>query len=222
MFKFKALVSLFGKLKSMYDMYSFVKESIPYIKAEEPIFNIGDVGYEIELIEKLEGFRAKAYKDTKNITTVGFGFNMQTLISRDIWESLEIEESFYDVYWGKAELSRDSAFSLFLDIWLSSEKAAIARARVLGLDFHSFPDWKKFILTDIAYNTGSVSGWTNVFKADEPHEVLFEARRKQHSIDSRVAKIGYHFNLIEDFDGDGDIDIDDARFIGLSKAKYLK
>ena len=213
MFKFKALVSLFGKLKSMYDMYSFVKESIPYIKAVEPIFSIDDVGYEIELIEKLEGFRAKAYKDTKNITTVGFGFNMQTLISRDIWESLEIEESFYDVYWGKAELSRDSAFSLFLDIWLSSEKAAIARARVLGLDFHSFPDWKKFILTDIAYNTGSVSGWTNVFKAEESDDVLFEARRKQLEIDSRVAKIGYHFGLIKD--------LDDAKRIGLSEAKYL-
>ena len=146
---------------------------------------------------------------------------MDTLFSKKTWDDLKITEDFSKVYDGSQLLSRVSAYALFYNVWYEAQNSARKRAKDLSLDFDSFPEWKQFILTDIVYNTGSVSKWTKVFTETEPRKVLFQARRKQTVIDSRVAKIGYHFGILEDFDGDNDIDVDDARFIGLSEAKYI-
>ena len=76
-------------------------------------------------------------------------------------------------------------------------------------------DYKKFILADIVYNTGSIKKWKKVLIKEDPNDVLFEARRNPKQImDSRVAKIGYHFGLLKN--------IEEAHSIGLEFAKYLK
>ena len=164
-------------------------------------------------MEKLEGFKARSYLDTAELRTVGFGFNMDSLFSKKTWDELEIPEDFSRVYDESQLISRDSAYALFYDIWKDAENSAIQRASVLGLNFKTFPDWKKFILKDIVYNTGSANSWTKVFTEVDSDKVLFEARRKQTIVDGRVAKIGYHYGLLKD--------LDDAHRIGLIGAKYI-
>ena len=165
------------------------------------------------MIEKLEGFRSISYVDTAHKRTVGFGFNMDTLYSKSIWSDLKIEEDFDKVYDESQLISRDSSYILFNDFWKRSVILARTRTKELNLDWNSFPDWKKFVLADIAYNTGDLQSWRKVFIATDSDEVLFQARRKQKEIDSRIAKIGYHYGLIDN--------LAHAKAIGLSEAKYL-
>lgn len=166
-----------------------------------------------ELMKKLEGFKRKSYSDTKGLITVGIGFNMDTLYSKSIWDELDILEDFSLVYNEAVELCDESIEKLFSHIWSSSITSAKLRAKALGLEYDAMPDWHQFILADIAYNTGSVNGWTKVFRESSPEKVFFEARRKQTEIDSRVAKIGHHYGLIPT--------LEYAHEIGLTEAKYL-
>lgn len=166
------------------------------------------------LIERIEGFRSTSYLDTSRNKTVGYGFNMDSVGAIPAWEYCRIEKDFDEVYEGYAELTREEAYALFMYFWKISEALAKDRTEKLGLLWGVFSDMKKFVLTDIAYNTGNISSWTDVFNAFEDKDVLYHGRRRQKIIDSRLAKIGYYFKVIGS--------LSEAKDIGLTQALYLK
>ncbi len=168
----------------------------------------------IELMKKLEGIKYIAYDCTANKRTIGIGFNMESYGAKKVWDKLQIPEDFDKVFNKEQELSEESAIKLFNKTWKWCEKKATQRADKLGLHYTSMPDFKRFILADIVYNTGSISKWRKVLLNKGPRDVLFEARRNPKEIlDGRVAKIGYHFDIVKD--------LEDAHNLGLEYAKYL-
>ena len=168
-----------------------------------------------ELMERLEGVRFKSYKDTKGLVTVGYGFNMDANRAKQIWDNLDIMEDFDDVYNRDEEISHFTATILLEYFWAKCEKTATNRCRMLDIDYSSLPEWHKFILADIVYNTGSLSNWHRVITETDPERVLLEARRRPHDImDSRIAKIGYFFGLLAS--------IEEAIKIGLTGTRYIK
>ena len=130
-----------------------------------------------------------------------------------LWNMAGVMTNFYDAFEGKTAITEEEAQALFYFMFKDSIAKAKTRAKELDIDYGKLPEWHQFIVADIAYNTGSVSEWTQVFVRTKPNEVLGAARRKQHEIDSRVAKIGYHYGLIRN--------LDHAHRIGLTEAKYL-
>ncbi len=169
---------------------------------------------DIELMKRLEGFKTTAYDCTAGKRTIGIGFNMESVGARKVWDKLQIPEDFDKVFYKEQELSEDSAIKLFNKTWNWCKKQASSRASELNLDYNSMPPYKKFILADIAYNTGSVKKWHKVFIKKNPEEVLYEARRNPKEIlDSRVAKIGYYFGIINS--------IEDAKKIGIQYVKFI-
>jgi len=71
------------------------------------------------------------------------------------------------------------------------------------------------ILKDIVYNTGSLRKWRRVLLNTEPDDVLYEARRNPKELmDSRVAKIGHYYGLVDS--------VEHAKEIGLEYTKYIK
>lgn len=171
----------------------------------------------IDLIDKLEDFKETRYKDIEGNVSVGYGFNMDNSSATRIWYELNIMEDFDLVYSGAEILSHFSATLLLDRIWSWAENKAIARCIEVGRTFNSLPDFHRFILADIVYNTGSINHWYNVIVKRDPKDILFEARRRDddggHSLDSRIAKIGYHFKIINS--------IEEAKELGLDEAKYL-
>ena len=162
----------------------------------------------IDLLILLEGYESMVYEDTDGNKTVGIGFNMDAVGARETWKRLHIPEYFSDVYYGFQELSEASAEMLARDYWATCEQQAERRAEELELNYNAFEDYKRFILADIAYNTGSVSKWYKVFVLNDPKKVLLEARRKPHKfLDNRVAKIGNYFGIISS--------VDEAKELGL-------
>lgn len=166
------------------------------------------------LMKKLEGLEEVAYKDSLGYVTVGIGFNMDAAGARGLWEELGVQEDFDKVYKKEEKISIESAKLLFDVIWAKCVEAAVNRAEQLGIDYESLPEYHKFVLADIVYNTGSVSKWSKVFTNTEPKKVIFEARRNPKQLmDSRVAKIAYAFGIVGS--------LEEAKSIGLEYAKYI-
>ena len=171
----------------------------------------------IDIEKRLEGISLIAYDCSRGFRTVGIGFNMDSVGAKKVWEKLSIEEDFQEVYNKKTMLSMESVDKLFSHIWNWSEKQVKKRCLdpEINIDYNELREFHKFILLDIAYNIGSVSKWKKVFLNDKPLDILFEARRHPYEMmDSRVAKIGYQFGLINS--------IEDCKNIGIKFAKYLK
>ena len=168
----------------------------------------------MDLVKELEGLRRYSYVCVRNYRTVGIGFNMDQAGSRELWKKLKIEEDFDKVYQGKTPLSMRSIEALFHKTWDWCLKRAKDRCEDLGINYNEAKEYQKFIWADLVFNTGSVNHYELVFKATDPKEVLFQARRRPYKdLDSRVAKIGYHFGLIDT--------IEEAKEIGLIHTKYL-
>ena len=168
----------------------------------------------IELMERLEGLELKAYDCTAGKRTVGLGFNMDASGARSIWERLNISEDFDKVHSRQEEIKESTATVLFEDFWVRCKARASRRCTQLGLDYESMPEYKRFILADIVYNTGSISNWTKVITNTEPRDVLYEARRNPKPImDSRVAKIGYYFDIIGS--------VEEAKQLGLVYTRFI-
>ena len=168
----------------------------------------------IELMSKLEGIELLAYDCSLGFRTVGIGFNMEQVGARKVWEKLAIKEDFDKVFNQEIEISNETAEKLFDKVWKWCEKTASKRCDDLGLHYNSMPEYKKFILSGIAYNTGSVKKWYKVFINKEPRSVLYEARRNPKELmDSRVAKIGFYFGIVDS--------LEDAHNLGLKYAKYV-
>ena len=172
---------------------------------------------DFELMVRLEGIKLKAYDCPKNIRTVGVGTSLEKPNIRDIWKELEIKEDFDKVFNKEIKISMETAKKLFEYDWNDARQKVIHRIEELKLPFKlgDMPFWKQFILIDIAYNTGSVKKWKKVFLRTNPKDVLYEARRHPYELmDSRVAKIGYYFGIIDT--------LEEARELGLEYAKYIK
>jgi len=169
------------------------------------------------IMDRLEDCATISYKCSEGKVTIGYGNNMDSKGARDRWLNLDIMEDFDDVYDGLEKLTHFSATILFEHYWDYCITKVIHRCAELDVYYGSLPEWHKFILADIVYNTGSISKWSKVLRYKEPRKVLFEARRKDddggHSLDSRVAKIGYFYGIISD--------LEDAHSLGLDEAKYI-
>lgn len=168
---------------------------------------------EMELMVKLEGMREIAYDCTAGKRTIGIGFNMEAHGARNTWAKLGIPEDFVRVFEKQEKLSKESAIKLFDKTWKWCNKKAMQRCEQLEVDYSKLPDWHKFVLADIVYQTGNINNWTQVVLNTTPKEVLFQARRKQTIIDSRISKTGYYFGLINT--------LEEAHEIGLTEARYL-
>jgi len=167
----------------------------------------------LELMDILEGHETTSYLCTAKKITIGYGFNMDSSVARNIWIRLNISEDFDNVYNKKEEITQSTASILFNDFWIRCEDKAKDRCDELKISYKELPQYHKFILCDIVYNTGSCKNWKKVFLETEPKKVLLEARRKQHELDSRIAKIGKYFNIIDT--------IDEAIEIGLTETRYI-
>jgi hypothetical protein len=171
----------------------------------------------IKLMDILEGYKSSSYLCTAGKVTVGYGFNMDSKGAKDRWNELNIMENFDDVYNGDEEITHFSASVLFEHYWKYCERKAMKRCIELEVGYMALPQYHKFILSDIVYNTGSLDKWYKVVRNKEPRSVLLEARRKDedggHSLDSRVAKIGYYFGIVSD--------LEDAINLGLDEARYV-
>ena len=152
---------------------------------------------EYELMKVLEGCEYTAYRCTSGFVTVG------------------VAEDFDSVYEGESTISDDTAEALFEDIWSKCEMSARNRCKELKLNYDGMPEYKRFVLKDIVYNTGSISNWYKVLVNTDPRDVMYEARRNPKRVmDSRVAKISYHYGICKD--------LDDCIALGLEYAKYIK
>lgn len=147
---------------------------------------------------RLEGLELEAYDCPDKFRTVGIGFNMQQKGAKYIWQKCFVTEDFQKVYDQKIEISENSAKRLFNYQFNYSVKKASRRAKKINVNYENLPEWHKFILADIHFNTGSVANWKKVFIETEPKKVLFEARRHPEELmDSRVYKIGKWFNIVQ-------------------------
>ena len=168
-----------------------------------------------DLMKILEGCAYRAYRCTSGFVTVGVGFNMDSSGAKKIWNTLDVTEDFDKVYTGDMDVSEGSALKLFEYIWSTCEMRVRARCKELKLNYDVMPVYKKFVLKDIVYNTGSISNWYKVLVYVDPRDVIFEARRKPKTImDSRVAKIAYQYGICKD--------LEDCIALGLEYTKYIK
>lgn len=167
---------------------------------------------EIELMKQLEGNKKIAYDCTAGKRTIGIGFNMESAGARKVWDKLNIQEGFDAVFNKDLELSDASGEQLFAKTWLWCVKQATQRCKVLNIDYDALSKYHKFVLADIAYNTGSVIKWKRVFLETTNEKILFEARRNpKELLDSRVYKIGKFFNIVNS--------VEEAKNIGIEFAR---
>lgn len=167
----------------------------------------------------VEGDRDSVYKDSQGLKTVGVGFNMDQEGAKELWEQAGVDQDFDQVYGGTAKLTKQNKQRLLKHNIGMSEDKARTRAEQLGLDWDLMPEWHKAIVTDVAFNTGDVSGWTKVFTNKHPLAVLREARRTEgkkntKGMDNRVARIGLSLGIISS--------VEQARRIGLKLADLPK
>lgn len=176
-----------------------------------------------DIIKNLEGYKNKVYIDTAGKRTIGYGWNLDDPSAKQVFNAVVTDNftefgyflgAFQEIYDGDIDITPSLAEEI-LDRYLHvSYTLARHRAEELGIDLDKEPFWRKVIVTDIAFNTGSCEGWTRVFKVKTPRACLAEARRKQRELDSRVAKLGYQLGIIAD--------LEEAHMLGLTEAKYIR
>ncbi len=107
-----------------------------------------------------EGKRNKVYLDTKNIPTIGIGFNLTRDDAKSKIESLGL--NFSDILLGKELLADDQMMYLFEEDFDRIVK--IAKSFLYNFDEH--PDEIKFVIIDMAYNLeNNLFGFTDLREA---------------------------------------------------------
>ena len=125
-------------------------------KPSKPI--IAPVG--LGQLKKDEGFKKKAYKDTKGIDTIGFGFNLERGDAQDALKAAGIDKSVADLRSGNAELSEEEADRLMRGEY--PHFADIAKRFVGQGTWDKLTLDRQKVLTNMAYNLGE--GGLNKFK----------------------------------------------------------
>lgn len=100
-----------------------------------------------DLIKKHEGLRLTAYRDSRGILTIGYGFNLEDTAAKAICAQLELD---YAALETGAALTQDQADAIF-DFQLSR---VIAGARITFPGFDSFPDQAQAVIADLIFNLG--------------------------------------------------------------------
>jgi hypothetical protein len=209
-----------------YPKLSFQTESgapppAPEKKKQSPAPSEGTIINEplLKSFSVVEGYRNKSYQDSQGKTTVGVGFNMDQSGAKKIWEQAGVDQDFDAIKSGKEELSDPNIKKLFSVTFADSESKAQQRAKKLGIEWDTLPEWHRAILTDIAFNTKDINVWKKVFLNTNPLDVLREARRTEggkhtKGMDNRVARIGLSLGLIHS--------VKEARAAGLELADLSK
>jgi lysozyme len=102
----------------------------------------------LAMIERHEGRRVRAYRDTMGLLTVGVGFSLERPDARSRIARLGVD---YDALCrGEAELSEAQ-----IDRLLGEEVAITHRAvRHVYPDYDGFPEAARLVILDLAYNVG--------------------------------------------------------------------
>lgn len=135
---------------------------------------------ELDTLRKMmrlnEGVRAKVYKDSLGIPTIGVGFNLMRLDARDRLAKLGLK--YEDVLLGKVELMPDQ-----IDFLLDEDIAeCLTDLKTMFVDFARFPEPVRHVLIDLRFNLGGrgLRGFPNT---------LSDLRNRQYSAAAdRLAK----------------------------------
>lgn len=100
-----------------------------------------------KLIKKHEGFEPVKYKDTRNIWTIGYGYNLEQASTKRDLANVGID---YNHVMRGGEIKPQQAEQLLQ----SSISVAISDARSIFPNFDSLPYNVQLILTDMSYNLG--------------------------------------------------------------------
>ena len=99
-------------------------------------------------ITRWEGTRSRTYRDTRNIPTIGVGFNLTTSAAKPAIESLGLD--FDQVVSGTILLTADQIDQLLT----GSIQAATNSARALVSNFDDLPADQQLVVIDLAFNMG--------------------------------------------------------------------
>jgi lysozyme len=97
---------------------------------------------------KHEGKKAKVYKDSEGILTIGVGFNLERAEAKKSIEALGLD--FEKVKSGKQELSQEQITKLLEQ----DANAAIANCKVVFPKFVELSDVRQRVLVDMMFNLG--------------------------------------------------------------------
>ena len=103
-------------------------------------------------IMKDEGFRAGVYKDTKDIDTIGYGFNLERKDAQKQLDAKGIKKSVADLRSGKAQLTEEEASRLMLGEM--GHFREVAKRYVGEKTWNELTPNRQGILTNMAYNMG--------------------------------------------------------------------
>jgi GH24 family phage-related lysozyme (muramidase) len=102
-----------------------------------------------EQLERHEGKRAKVYKDSRGILTIGIGFNLQRSDAKKKIEGLGLK--FDDVKSGKVQLTDDQIQKLFdADV-----EKAVSDAKGLVKNYDELPEARKRVVVNMIFNLGA-------------------------------------------------------------------
>jgi len=128
-----------------------IQQSESKISSPEPIVNNVDnyISDAKNMVIRHEGKRNKIYFDTKNIPTIGIGFNLQREDAKEKIEQFGL--NFSNILSGKELLSDEQINILFEENF----NEAIERANSFLPDFEQYPSEIKSIIVDMAFNLGN-------------------------------------------------------------------
>lgn len=110
----------------------------------------------VALIERSEGRRSRAYRDSRGRLTVGVGFNLDRPGARLQFEAA-VPGLYREVRAGRRLTNAQ------IDALLRADAAtALATARRQVPGFDQLPRDARLVLTDMAYNLGGFSKWTGL------------------------------------------------------------
>jgi GH24 family phage-related lysozyme (muramidase) len=99
-------------------------------------------------VEGLDKIPTKRYKDSRNIPTIGIGFNLVKPGAREMIEDLGYD--YAAVLSGKQEITQGDAFTLYQRDYATAQEDA----RAVVPDFDNLDFARKTVLTDMAFNMG--------------------------------------------------------------------
>lgn len=135
-----------------------------------------------DFISGLEGFRKSTYKDTKGISTIGYGFNLEDTANRRLAKDVLgwSDKEYNAVLNGKQAITKDEAQVLFDAAVAEAEKIVRSRTKGLKLTKH-----EHLALVSMAYNSPSLIG-RDLLKALKSNdreaavqEILYKSNRSK-------------------------------------------
>ena len=142
-----------------------------------------------------EGFRSKAYRDTKGLLTIGYGFNLQQSGAKQIMAKFGLD---YNSYVNGKEMDRATAEKLFN--YHYNEKVAYVNKNFPGLRYSS----EREVLIDMSFNLGSLSGFNKLQQAarnNDPKGMAIEILDSAYCTQVKSRCLKNALNLLNDASG---------------------